>query len=105
MKQINEFIIKKVTSTQTNEIDLFVEIDSAPKTFNVKFEVIDGAFLFDFPNELEFLLRANEVLLSKRLIDFLSKNREIQLNTPVVLYSQKTRKRTVVSNSNRLKAA
>jgi hypothetical protein len=105
MKQINEFIVKKVILTQTNEIDLFAEIDSVPQTFNVKFEVIDGAYLFNFPPELEFLLRANEVLLSKSLIGFLSQTQEIQSNIPAILYSRKLRKRTAASNSNRLKAA
>ncbi len=105
MKQISEFIVRKVKPIKSNEIDLFAEIDSVPKTFNVKFEVIDGAFLFNFPSELEFLMRANEVLLSNRLIEFLSQTQEMQLNVPAILYSKKLRKRTSTSNSNRLKAA
>jgi hypothetical protein len=105
MKQINEFIVKKATPLKSSEIDLFAEVDSVPQQFNVKFEVIDKAFLFEFPKELEFLLRANDVLLSKRLIEFLSKTLETSSNTPFVLYSQKSQKRTALSNSNKLKAA
>jgi hypothetical protein len=104
MKQIKEFIVKKVTSVQPNKIDLIVEVDSVLKQFNIKFEAIDGEFLFDFPKELEFLIRANEVVLSKRLVVFLNKSIETQTNTPVVLYSQEVRK-TTISKSNHLKAA
>ena len=106
MRQISKFIVKKVISNQSDLIELLVEVDSVQTRFTVKVDTADKNLLADLPNELEFLLRANEVLLSKNLMNFLHKVVEKQsLELTFILYSRKIRTKSAALSSNRLKAA
>lgn len=105
MKQINEFIVKNVT-VQNNKIGLSAEIDSVQRRFTVKFDETDEFMLAELPKELEFLLRANEVSLSKNLMKFLKKTFENKfVKMPFVLYSKKSKAKTLRLSKEELKAA
>ena len=89
MKKISEFVINKVKWQETDIIELSVEVDSASQHFVIKIDKSSGGVLAEFPKDLEFLLRANDVSLSKNLMSFLRRVlRNEQLNLPVSLFSK-----------------
>lgn len=88
MKKISEFIINKVTREQ-NIIELFTKIDSESQYFLIKINKSGGNILAEFSKDLEFLLRANDVSLSKNLMKFLQRVMENeQLDLPLNLFSE-----------------
>jgi hypothetical protein len=106
MKQISKFIVKKVLSNQSDKIEILAEIDSVQTWFVVKLDTASENLLTNLPKDLEFLLRANEVSLSKNLMSFLQKIVEKQSSKlPFILYSRKNRTKSATLSSNRLKAA
>lgn len=89
MKQISEFIINKVIRHNENIIELFTSIDAESQQFEIKIENSGGDTLTEFSKDLEFLLRANDVSLSKNLMKFLKGFLEDkQSNLPVSLFSE-----------------
>lgn len=89
MKKISEFIINKVKHQEQDIIELFTEIDSTPQCFVIKIDKSGGGILAEFSKELEFLLRANDVSLSKNLMRFLQRVLENErLDLPFNLFSK-----------------
>lgn len=89
MKQISEFIINKVTRRDEDIIELSANIDSQPQYFEVKIDKSNDGMLAEFSKDLEFLLRANDVSLSRNLIKFLKRiMKNEQLDLPVILFSE-----------------
>ena len=87
MKKISEFVINKVKRQETDIIELSTEIDSESQHFVIKIDKSSGGVLAEFSKDLEFLLRANDVSLSKNLMKFLQRVMENeQLNLPVNLF-------------------
>ncbi len=87
MKQISEFIINKVKRPEKDTIELFTNVDSQSQYFVIKID--KSGMLTEFSNDLEFLLRANDVLLSKNLMNFLKRVMENErLDLPVSLFSK-----------------
>lgn len=91
MKKINSFIIEKIEKSEENIIELSAKVDSELKKYKVQFDESNFFSLTEMSRELEFLLRANDVALSRNLINFLKKvveNKEFHL--PVNLFSEST---------------
>ncbi len=89
MKKISEFIINKVKRQEKDIIELSAKVDSEPQYFVIKIDKSSGGLLAEFSKDLEFLLRANDVLLSKNLMKFLQRVMENEpLNLPVNLFSE-----------------
>lgn len=105
MKQISEFIVKNVI-VENDRIDLLAEIDSVQSRFIVKIDNTDETMLAELPKELEFLLRANEVSLSKNLLKFLKKTFENKsAKIPFVLYLKKSQAKPLRLSKEELQAA
>jgi len=89
MKKISEFIINKVKRQEKDIIELFTKVDSESQYFVIKIDKSSGGLLAEFSKDLEFLLRANNVLLSKNLMKFLQRVMENEpLELPVNLFSE-----------------
>ena len=89
MKKISEFIINKVKRPETDTIELFTKVDSESQYFVIKIDKSSGGLLTKFSKDLEFLLRANDVLLSRNLMKFLQRVMENeQLNLPINLFAE-----------------
>lgn len=89
MKRISEFIINKVSRRNENIVGLFTNVDAESQHFEIKIENSGGDTLTEFSKDLEFLLRANDVSLSKNLMKFLEGFLENeQLNLPFSLFSE-----------------
>lgn len=89
MKKINNFTVEKIKKLSENLIKIYVEVDSEKQTYEIKFENSSIGFLTMPPRDLEFLFRANDVALSKNLINFLKdfvNKKEISL--PFEVYSE-----------------
>lgn len=72
MKRISEFIINKV-SREENVIELVADVDDEVRCFVIKLNKSNENMLAEFSKNLEFLLRSNDVGLSKNLLKFLKK--------------------------------
>jgi hypothetical protein len=85
MERINNFIVLEINRKDENTIVLTSKIDDQIKSFEVVFLTIG----VNFPTQLEFLLRANEVALSKNLLQLLQdyKNGE-KIQLPCQVFSQ-----------------
>lgn len=95
MKKIDSFTVEKVEQISDSIIIIFAKVDSENQSYDIE---INGSSKIGFlalpPKDLEFLLRANDVALSKNLIKFLKKvveNEEFHL--PVNLFSESTEPR------------
>lgn len=89
MKQINNFIIEEVRKSEKNTIELSAKVDSEIKDFKIKIDDLNKFLLTEIPRDLEFLLRANDVLLSKNLMKFLKQIIEDKpIDMPVILFSK-----------------
>lgn len=89
MKKISEFIINKVKRQEKDIIELFTKVDTESQYFVIKIDTSSGGMLAEFSKDLEFLLRANDVSLSKNLLKFLQRVMEDeQLDLPVNLFSE-----------------
>lgn len=94
MKQISEFIINKVERQEKDVIELFTKVDTESQCFVIKIDTSSGGMLAEFSKDLEFLLRANDVSLSKNLMKFLQRVLENeQLDLPVNLSSKSSASR------------
>ncbi len=93
MKKIDEFVVNKVNFHEENTIELFTEIDSEPQRFMIEISKSSDGLLAKFSKELEFLLRANDILLNKNFMKFLKQLVEKrQLEMPFNLFSKSKEK-------------
>lgn len=71
MKKINSFIVNEVRKSEVCKIELSAEVDSESKEFELQIDDTNKYLLSEMSRDLEFLLRANDVSLSKNLLRFL----------------------------------
>ena len=80
---------EKVKQQEKDIIELFTKVDSESRYFVIKIDKSSGGMLAEFSKDLEVLLRANDVLLSKNLMTFLNRVIENeQLDLPINLFSE-----------------
>ncbi len=68
MGKLNNFVVTKIVDTKENELSLKIQINGLLKTFEIVF--LSAGFV-RLPEELEFLLRGNQVFVSKRFLQML----------------------------------
>ena len=68
MEKLNNFAVTKIVKTKENELSLKIQVNGLLKTFEIVF--LSAGFV-RLPEELEFLLRGNQVFVSKRFLQML----------------------------------
>lgn len=85
MWKIKSFILKGIDKISDDEIILNCTIDNFNKTYKITL----GEIGVNLPSELEFILRANDISLSKNLMEIIQlyKNDRI-ISLPNVVFSK-----------------
>jgi hypothetical protein len=82
----SKFIVTKIKRNSGNEIALTVKIDGVQKKFKIDF-ISNG--LVSLPTELEFILRGNDIALSKTFLQMLQNfQNEVEILTPFVVFEK-----------------
>ncbi len=87
MRKIKSFILKSIDKIAEDEIVLNCVIDNFEKNYKITL----GEIGVDLPSELEFMLRANDISLSKKLLEiiqFYKKGQAVSLPNLVFSESQ-----------------
>lgn len=94
MKRISSFIVKEVRKPEVCKIELSAKVDSESKEFELQIDETNKYLLSEMSRDLEFLLRANDVVLSKNLMKLLKDIiDEKEINLPFIVYSEKVKSR------------
>jgi hypothetical protein len=90
VQKINSFILNSITIEDSNNLKLRVTINAKSQQFTVGFTDEHNSLGFNFPENLEMMCRANDVLLVRSLMKHLKTyiiTKEI--STPLVVYASK----------------